>query len=223
MNPEELLMQELKEVMDSANKSLVQEEKEEMIEVLRLTSRAFDKDIDDDDTHLFVMNEVSAEEAITPDEDSHIIERDISHRDMADVSGARVRHLASIDDAETLADALQDQRAMTLVASFDNPIGLIFRTTTDSGLLTAMALPMGIAVERRRTDGTVIRKAYRYEDGKPDDMDTYSEQELDLMRYLSQALMMPRLFKAKYPEAFKALTQQIRDEFEAEYGNDDSE
>jgi hypothetical protein len=223
MTPEQLLMQELKDVMDGANKSLEQEERDEMVEILRLTSRAFDKELSDGLSHLFVMNEVSAEEAMMEEDNSITIDRDIPDRESQNVSGAKVKHIAEMPDAEALMEALGDQRAMTLIASMDEPIGLIFRTTTDSGLVTAMALPMGVAIERRRNDGKVMRNAYRYDDGKPDDVDTYSEQEMDLMRYLCQALMMPRLFRSKYPEAFRALARQIRDEFEAEFGDKDDE
>lgn len=225
MTPEELLMQELRDVINDAGKAVNADDRSEMIEVLRLTSMHIDQDIADDLTHLFVMREVSTDEARgnTEDDNAIVIDRNVPEEMMSMATGAKITHLAEMPDAESLQVALTDQKAMTFVAGMSNPIGLMFRTTTDSGRFMVMALPMGIATERKRTDGVILHRAYLYDDGQPEDLDTYSEQEADLMRYISQALMLPKLFKKEYPQAFQALWQEIHDSMEREFGDKDDE
>lgn len=223
MNPEELLLSELKSIMDDAGKSIRDDNSQEAMKILGMLSDAFTADEPHNTgNHLYSLTEIpidSMGEAAS-DPNAVLLERDDLDGKDDRVSAGRVEHLAATDDAELLIQGIQDSEAMTLIAYKKNPHALMARLNYDDGSkFTMIALPDHVATERRSPSGSKVLRAYPVSDGKPEDYDTYNEHEQALISNLYGALAMPAVFRQNYPEAFEALAKEVEARWREKHGD----
>lgn len=225
MNPEELLLSELKSIMDEAGKSVKDDNRQEAMKILGLLSDAFTADEPNNTGHhLYSLTEVpmdSMNEAAQEPNTVMVERNDISRTDDR-VSCGRVEHLAATDDPEVLIKGIQDAEAMTLIAYMRNPHALMARLNYEDGSkFTIIALPDHVATECVSPSGSKVLRGYAVEEGKPDDYESYNEHEQVLIRDLYAALAMPAVFRNSYPESFEALAKEVEAKWREKHGDTD--
>lgn len=223
MSPDDLLMAELKSIVDNASKDLDEGAKSEAIEVLGMLSSAWDQDEETSNNfHLFCLT-VHGKDYVDQaknDPNATLLSREIPTDLQADAVGGKVSHLAHTDNMADLVKGISDEESMLLVAYKESPHGLLVRANYDDGSkFSVMVTPQHVATERRSASGSTIAKCYNTEQGKPEDLDTYSEQEQDVLQHLYRGLVMPYAFRQKYPEAFEAMANEIIAKWGKELGD----
>jgi len=134
--------------------------------------------------------------------------------------GGKVSHLAHTDSLEDLVKGISDEEAMLLVAYKESPHGLLARANyADGSKFSVMVTPNHVATERKSASGSTIAKCYKTDDGKPDDLETYSQLEQDTLQHLYRGLVMPYAFRSKYPEAFEAMAKEIIVKWDKQFGD----
>lgn len=223
MNPDDLLMAELKSIVDNASKDLDEGAKSEAIEVLGMLSSAWEQDEDTNSNfHLFCLtvHDKDYVDQAKNDPNATLLNREIPADLAADSVGGKVSHLAHTDNMADLVKGISDEESMLLVAYKESPHGLLVRANYDDGSkFSVMVTPQHVATERKSASGSTIAKCYKTEEGKPEDLDTYSEQEQDVLQHLYRGLVMPYAFRQKYPEAFEAMAKEIMVRWEKELGD----
>lgn len=223
MSPDDLLMAELKSIVDNASKDLDEGAKSEAIEVLGMLSSAWDQDEETSNNfHLFCLT-VHGKDYVDQaknDPNATLLNREIPTDLQADAVGGKVSHLAHTDNMADLVKGISDEESMLLVAYKESPHGLLVRANYDDGSkFSVMVTPNHVATERKSASGSTIAKCYNTEQGKPEDLDTYSEQEQDVLQHLYRGLVMPYAFRQKYPEAFEAMANEIMARWQKDLGD----
>jgi hypothetical protein len=219
MNPEELLLRELKSVMDGAGKSIEDEAKSEHLAVLGLISKAIDEN-HDSGAHIYAIREVPIDEVLrteaeTPDRvlNSH----GVTNPRAEGFTGGSVEHLGECGDPTGLAVGLGDHKLMTVICDQVKPAGLLGRSCYEDGSkFTVLATPAFISTERRSADGVTVTKLYDPADGKPEDIDTYKDYEVEAIANIYSGLMLPRRLREEYPETFASLVKDIINKMEGD-------
>ena len=222
MTPEELLMAELKSIVDNANKDLEEGAKSEALEVLRMVSSAWDNEEDMNTRfHLFALtvHDRDLVQEAKNDPNAKVLSREIPDDLEPQSVGGKISHLAQTDSMADLVKGVSDEEAMLLVSYKEQPHGLLVRCNYDDGRkFTVMATPNHVATERKSASGSTTAKCYDTEN-KPEDLDTYSEHEKDLLAALYKGLVMPYAFRKKYPQAFEAMALEIQAKWRTELGD----
>ena len=213
MTPEELLMAELKSIVDNANSKLAEGAKSEALEVLGMVSSAWDKEEEmNTKFHFFALtiHDKGLVDEAKNDPNAKVLGREIPSDLEPEAVSGKISHLAQTDSMADLVKGISDEESMLLVAYKEKPHGLLVRANYDDGSkFTVMATPQHVAAERKSASGSTIAKCYSTEEGKPEDLDTYSEHEQEVLQHLYRGLVMPYLFRKKYPEAFEAMANEI--------------
>lgn len=223
MSPDELLMKELESIVNQASKDLDESSKSEAMEVLGLLSEQFDLGEESKGYHLFALtvHDPNLVDEAESDPNAKVLHRNIDPKDKDQAVGGKVSHIAHGEDMEALVKGIQDQEAMLLIAYKIQPMGLLARANYDDGSrFTIMATPDHVATERKTVDGKVLSKCYVTSEGKPEDIETYSDSEQALVRDLWGALCMPMMLKQKYPQSFETLAQEVYAKWKERFGND---
>jgi hypothetical protein len=224
MNPEELLLQELKSVMDNAGKDIEQEAISEHSKVLGLVSQAMDEH-NEAGSHIYAIREVPIDEVLTKQSENP--DRVLNHHGVTDpeaqgYSGGSIEYVGACDDAEGLGSGFSDKRLMTIIADQLDPVGLIGRACyPDGSRFTVMATPAFVSTERRSANGETLTRTYDPDKGNPDDLDTYKWHEVEAIRNVYGGLMLPRQLKREYPETFASLVKDIKTMLEKESDDTD--
>ena len=220
MSPDDLLMAELKSIVDKASNDLDEGAKSEAIEVLGMLSKAWDNDEEvNTSNHLFVLtvHDKSMVDLAKSDPRATVVDRDIPDDLAPDAVGGKVTHMAESSNLGDFVSGVCNEEAMLLIGYNTNPHGLLVRCNYDDGSkFSIMATPDHVATERKSASGSTVTKCYKTDDGRPDDLEAYSKPEQALLRGLWQGLVMPHAFRTKYPEAFEAMAKEVMAKWEKE-------
>lgn len=223
MSPDDLLMAELKSIVDNASKDLDEGAKSEAIEVLGMLSSAWEQDEDTNSNfHLFCLtvHDKDYVDQAKNDPNAQVLGRQIPSDLEPHAVGGKVSHLAHTDNMADLIRGISDEESMLLIAYKESPHGLLVRANYDDGSkFSVMVTPNHVATERKSASGNTIAKCYNTEEGKPEDLDTYFEEEQEVLQHLYRGLVMPYAFRKKYPEAFEAMAKEIIAKWGKELGD----
>jgi len=211
MNPEELLLQELKSVMDNASEKLDSEAKSEHLAVLGLVSKAMDEN-HDSGAHIYAIREVPISEVLEAESEhpGRVLNHHcVSNPEAEGYSGGSIEHLGECSEADGLGVGFGNNQLMTVICDQVEPVGLIGRANYEDGSkFTVLATPSFVSTERRKPDGETITRIYDPADGEPEDLSTYAEHEVDAIKNIYIGLMLPRRIKREYPETFASLVKE---------------
>lgn len=214
--PDELLMEELASVMDSASKNIDTERREEAIRIISMVSDAWDSE-GLLGSYLFAMSIVDPEEAVAmgKDDETKVVDTRPYHddKDLSDYHGGKISKLYTFDTHDQLCAIIASHESMVMTCALEDPVGLFIRTNpSPTRRLSAFASPQNVVV-RITVNGEHTHHIWevpeQYEQVETVLADL-TEDERSLARLLWEGLYFPKRMRKEYPDMFEGIVRDLK-------------
>lgn len=211
--PDELLMEELASVMDSASKNIDTERREEAVRIVSMVSDAWDSE-GLLGSYLFGMSLVEPEEAEAMG-DTKLVDTRPHHdkKDLSDFQGGKISKLYTFDTHDQMCAIIASQESMVMTCALEDPIALFVRTNpSPTRRLTAFASPQNVVI-RLTVNGEHTHHVWEVVE-QYEQLDTVladlTDDERNLARALWEGLFFPKRMRKEYPDMFEGIVRDLK-------------
>ena len=174
---------------------------------------AFDKDMPDSDTQLFIISHLSPEQIKQARKDhiAKLVPNGLSEKDNKNAEGGKVEMITDAIPADEMLSFLGDFESALVLSQWKEPAGIIARVKRKGERLQAMALGQVLVFQKELATGDKITKSWdTSKDLAPTRDEFASGYEYKFLKNTYTHLMTPVMLKEQSPTGYELVLEMIK-------------
>jgi hypothetical protein len=174
---------------------------------------AFDKDMPDSDTQLFIISHLSPEQIKQARKDhiAKLVPNGLSEADNKDADGGKVVMITDAIPADEMLSFLGDFESALVLSQWKEPAGIIARVKRKGERLQAMALGQVLVFQKQLATGDKITKSWdTSKDLAPTRDEFANAYEYKFLKNTYTHLMTPLMLKEQSPTGYELVLEMIK-------------
>ena len=186
---------------------------------------AFDKDMPDSDTQLFIISHLSPEQIKQARKDhiAKLVPNGLSEADNKDADGGKVVMITDAIPADEMLSFLGDFESALVLSQWKEPAGIIARVKRKGERLQAMALGQVLVFQKQLATGDKITKSWdTSKDLAPTRDEFANAYEYKFLKNTYTHLMTPLMLKEQSPTGYELVLDMIKTRIAKDMEDDSS-
>ena len=172
------IMAELQEIVDKEGKRINKptDAMSEGLAIFNNLMTAFDKDMPDSDTQLFIVSPLSPEQVkqARKDDIAKLVPNGLSEKDNKGADGGKVEMVTDSIPADEMLSFLGDFESALVLSQWKQPAGVIARVKRNGERLQAMALGQVLVFQKELATGDKITKCWNTDKDEAPERDEFA-------------------------------------------------
>lgn len=209
------IMAELQEIVDKENKR-INEPTDAMSEGLAIFNNlitAFDNDLPDADTQLFIISHLSPEQVKQAREAdiAKLVPNGLSEAENKGADGGKVEMVTDAIPVDEMLSFLGDLESALVLSQWKEPAGLIARVKRKGERLQAMVLGQVLVFQKELATGDKITKSWNTRTDEAPERDEFANgYEYKFLKNTYTHLMTPLMLKEQSPTGYELVLDMIK-------------
>jgi hypothetical protein len=209
------IMAELQEIVDKESKRIKKptDGLSEGLAIFNNLMTAFDKDMPDSDTQLFIISPLSPEQ-IKQARKEHIaklVPNGLSEADNKGADGGKVEMITDAIPADEMLSFLGDFESALVLSQWKEPAGIIARVKRKGERLQAMALGQILVFQKELATGDKVTKSWDTSKDLAPERDEFANgYEYKFLKNTYTHLMTPVMLKEQSPAGYELVLDMIK-------------
>ena len=209
------IMAELQEIVDKESKRIKKptDAISEGLAIFNNLMTAFDKDMPDSDTQLFIISPLSPEQ-IKQARKEHIaklVPNGLSEKDNKGADGGKVEMITDSIPADEMLSFLGDFESALVLSQWKEPAGVIARVKRKGERLQAMALGQILVFQKELATGDKVTKSWDTSKDLAPERDEFANgYEYKFLKNTYTHLMTPVMLKEQSPAGYELVLDMIK-------------
>ena len=174
---------------------------------------AFDKDMPDSDTQLFIISHLSPEQIKQARKDhiAKLVPNGLSEKDNKNAEGGKVEMITDAIPADEMLSFLGDFESALVLSQWKEPAGIIARVKRKGERLQAMALGQVLVFQKQLATGDKITKSWDTSKDLAPTRDEFANgYEYKFLKNTYTHLMTPVMLKEQSPTGYELVLDMIK-------------
>jgi hypothetical protein len=209
------IMAELQEIVDKESKRIntPTDAMSEGLAIFNNLITAFDNDLSDSDTQLFIVSPLSPKEAkiAIDNNEGKLVSNGQSREDNEGAKGGKVQMITDAIPADEMLNFLGDFESALVLSQWKEPAGIIARVKRKGERIQAMALGNILVFQKQLATGDKITKSWDTSKDKAPERDEFANgYEYKFLKNTYTHLMTPLMLKEQSPTGYELVLDMIK-------------
>ena len=209
------IMAELQEIVDKESKRINRptDAMSEGLAIFNNLINAFDKDMPDSDTQMFVISHLSPDEIKEASKDSKakLVPNGLSREENKGADGGRVEMVSDSIPADEMLSFLGDFEAALVLSQWKQPAGTITRIKRKGERIQVMALGQVLVFQKQLATGDKITKSWNTETDDAPERDEFTNgYDFKFLKATYTHLMTPMMLKMQSPTGYELVLDMVK-------------
>lgn len=209
------IMAELQEIVDKESKRINRptDAMSEGLAIFNNLITAFDKDMPDSDTQMFVISHLSPDEIKEASKDSKakLVPNGLSREENKGADGGKVEMVSDSIPADEMLSFLGDFEAALVLSQWKQPAGIITRIKRKGERIQVMALGQVLVFQKQLATGDKITKSWNTETDDAPERDEFTNgYDFKFLKATYTHLMTPVMLKAQSPTGYELVLDMVK-------------
>ena len=208
-------MAELQEIVDKESKRIKKptDGLSEGLAIFNNLMTAFDKDMPDSDTQLFIISPLSPEQIKQARKENigKLVPNGLSEKDNKGADGGKVEMITDSIPADEMLSFLGDFESALVLSQWKEPAGIIARVKRKGERLQAMALGQILVFQKELATGDKVTKSWDTSKDLAPERDEFANgYEYKFLKNTYTHLMTPVMLKEQSPAGYELVLDMIK-------------
>lgn len=209
------IMAELQEIVDKESKRINRptDAMSEGLAIFNNLINAFDKDMPDSDTQMFVISHLSPEEVqqARKADIAKLVPNGLSEAENKGADGGKVEMVSDSIPADEMLSFLGDFEAALVLSQWKQPAGIITRIKRKGERIQVMALGQVLVFQKQLATGDKITKSWNTETDDAPERDEFTNgYDFKFLKATYTHLMTPMMLKAQSPTGYELVLDMVK-------------
>ena len=209
------IMAELQEIVDKESKRIKKptDGLSEGLAIFNNLMTAFDKDMPDSDTQLFIISPLSPEQIKQARKENigKLVPNGLSEKDNKGADGGKVEMITDAIPADEMLSFLGDFESALVLSQWKEPAGIIARVKRKGERLQAMALGQILVFQKELATGDKVTKSWDTSKDLAPERDEFANgYEYKFLKNTYTHLMTPVMLKEQSPAGYELVLDMIK-------------
>ena len=209
------IMAELQEIVDKESKRIKKptDGLSEGLAIFNNLMTAFDKDMPDSDTQLFIISPLSPEQIKQARKENigKLVPNGLSEKDNKGADGGKVEMITDSIPADEMLSFLGDFESALVLSQWKEPAGIIARVKRNGERLQAMALGQILVFQKELATGDKVTKSWDTSKDLAPERDEFANgYEYKFLKNTYTHLMTPVMLKEQSPAGYELVLDMIK-------------
>ena len=209
------IMAELQEIVDKESKRIKKptDGLSEGLAIFNNLMTAFDKDMPDSDTQLFIISPLSPEQIKQARKENigKLVPNGLSEKDNKGADGGKVEMITDAIPADEMLSFLGDFESALVLSQWKEPAGVIARVKRNGERLQAMALGQVLVFQKELATGDKVTKSWDTSKDLAPERDEFANgYEYKFLKNTYTHLMTPVMLKEQSPAGYELVLDMIK-------------
>ena len=209
------IMAELQEIVDKESKRIKKptDGLSEGLAIFNNLMTAFDKDMPDSDTQLFIISPLSPEQVKQARKEhiAKLVPNGLSEADNKGADGGKVEMITDAIPADEMLSFLGDFESALVLSQWKEPAGIIARVKRKGERLQAMALGQVLVFQKELATGDKVTKSWDTNKDEAPERDEFANgYEYKFLKNTYLHLTSPIMLKAQSPIGYELVLDMIK-------------